>query len=230
MDQVLTWLSRLSAEPIEEEVEDFILTCSLTTDEVADVSWDLWSVLAIKTSGHVQGILRNLEEFPMEVRGLHAWCRIACECRGTSSSRLLGLTDRIFRPKRASKMADVGPFMEAWLEHVREYERASGTKLQDSLLTSGLIALCPSELARDVGMIPGLETFQAARQYVQRQASMRHEPHFSGPSSGPAARLRPAVPQPTPMDTSALYDNEADDAEAFMLKGGKGGKFPGTCH
>ena len=40
MDQVLTCLSILSAEPSEEEVEDIILTYDLTTEEIA-ISWDL---------------------------------------------------------------------------------------------------------------------------------------------------------------------------------------------
>ena len=168
----------------------------------------------------------------MECRGAAAWSKIVKAGKGRNANRALILTGKIHNRKRADKYSEVLPAFESWESYVKEFERATNSRMAEVTKMNSLRQLVPKELELDMTRLTYFNTWAEMKKYVLDQAVIRREPYFD-PVLGTKKSKDSTY---TPMDIGNIDDTSSNDAKGIhhdlaVMKGdGKGDHFPGYCN
>ena len=125
----------------------------------------------------------------------------------------MALHQRIGNPTRCTKVHELQQSVDIWESLVSEYERGVGSKLPDSALLAGLVGLLPLDMAHQIQASPGMDSYSAAKEYVERQIAQRRDPwnrHLMAPSDPPTQKS----PTPSNVDMDMGFMNQDEGCQS----------------
>ena len=177
-----------------------------------------YSVMARKTTGAAQTIVRGLEDADKGMRGLLAWQRVHRDAMGWNSTRRRALNNAVNHPSRIDKLADVPSRMDQWDIDRRQLQRLENVQLGDLREMDIIQSMMPTTLQNLlISNAHTLTTPKDMRQYIDNHCFQARPDEKSGKAS-----------EANNLDEEHNMENNEDQALNEMGKGG--GKFDGHCN
>ena len=106
-----------------------------------------------------------------------------------SGARLVGLVKHVHNPDRLKKYSEVTQAIEKWSRWVKEYEKATESKVPEIGTIEAVKKTLPEQLEEDLNRLQEITDFEEVKKYIDQQVQAKKEPYFS-PSTGGTSKLK----------------------------------------